>query len=585
MRWDERAGGAAGGDDPEGVGRLWDAVAAGEGGRAAEADAGLARTIGALHALDARSVPGPDPGFVRRLRATLVAPRGGAELRVERAGEIGSRAGQARGVDQPASWIGRAEGPTGARGLLRRRFGSEIAAAALILVTLGVGLIGWRLAAGFRQGAPVEGGTACAERVAPRHQAEIVAAAGEPPVGPAAPTPPAPLAPPIGEVDGATWEEMRDLMFDAVRCAEAGDGRRLLSLVSDGFLRREFGGRPAALRDLLGPSPEPAAVAALGDRLAPLAVPVWRGSGRLPDGRIDARYSEPAVEGAFDANPVRLLRVVFVREDGRLLIDEVEVVDPRPATPSPDEALPSASGVALIEAVAGDGSRRIEASRITLAPGEAWITGEDGGAARYVESGALTVRPVAGGDEPYRVEVGEAIQLGGEPHELVNDGVGPAVVLQAVVDLGKPGSGAPDGGVEVLGTLVVEPLVPGPFLLSVREETIAPGEALSSTGRDGWELLLVRSGELTVTAAGGEAAVGRGGPAAGSGAELEPTRERQRLADGEPVVLVAGDTVTERPGVDIGGESAELDPVVLVRVELSPTEVGEAEATPAGPGA
>ena len=145
--------------------------------------------------------------------------------------------------------------------------------------------------------------------VEPRSQAELQALAGRPIdsiVIPASPAQPAPWSRGDTLGDGIVDTPIAPLLAtvrEALACARAHDSRWLYALYSDDFLRRTLGSNMMA-ED--------------GEGLP--ALPVWRGSWQLRNGRIGAVFSEPATS---DAPPARQpVYFVFVWNGDRWLIDD-----------------------------------------------------------------------------------------------------------------------------------------------------------------------------------------------------------------------------------------------------------------------
>jgi hypothetical protein len=145
--------------------------------------------------------------------------------------------------------------------------------------------------------------------VEPRSQAELQALAGRPVdtlIIPASQPQPAPWT----RAD-ANWDTNDEppiapflaTVHEANACAEAYDNQRLYALYSGDFLRRTLRSN---------------AVAEDWEGLP--AIPVWRGTWQLKNGRIGVVFSEPATS---DAPPVRQpVYFVFVWNGDRWLIDD-----------------------------------------------------------------------------------------------------------------------------------------------------------------------------------------------------------------------------------------------------------------------
>ena len=107
----------------------------------------------------------------------------------------------------------------------------------------------------------------------------------------------------MGTTDSGTISAQWRVVSQAVKCARASDAPRLYALYSDDFLRRSLGAAAA-----------PVNVAGLP------AVPVWRGSWQLGDGRVGTVFSEPQPStGPGRAKPIYF---VFVKVGDRWLIDD-----------------------------------------------------------------------------------------------------------------------------------------------------------------------------------------------------------------------------------------------------------------------
>ena len=156
-------------------------------------------------------------------------------------------------------------------------------------------------------------------RSEPRSQAELLALAGRPVdsiIIPASRAQPAPWNRGDTLSDGIVDAPIKPFLAtvrEAIACARAHDNRRLYALYSDDFLRRTLGSN-----------------AVVGDWEGLPALPVWRGTWQLKNGRMGAVFSEPAL---IDAPPVREpVYFVFVWNGDRWLID-----DAIPFTPREDE--------------------------------------------------------------------------------------------------------------------------------------------------------------------------------------------------------------------------------------------------------
>lgn len=340
MAMDER-------EDPHGardaaeVGRLWDAAVRGRP-VAAEGDGldpTLVETIRRLHARDA--TPGPSPATTARIWEELMdgTVRGVAAT---------GRAGTLRAVPngRPPAVPPVAGGrPRRAR---RRSPLAELATAALVLLTLGLGIAGGRLlgedagrdGGGARRvgvaggpdapgslGAPgatadVPAAEAC--RVAPRTVAEIrrlneQAAEAYAQSFERRPVP-LPTGPPA---DAETVAAVERTMREDAACAAAGDQLRAAALRTNGYLLRSFAAN--------GPIPE-AELAALGTPTPDADVLPWElipgePVRVLPDGLVGAPVKPRDHPDGFEWAPEQGLFLVFARVGDRYLLDdEVPIV-------------------------------------------------------------------------------------------------------------------------------------------------------------------------------------------------------------------------------------------------------------------
>lgn len=131
------------------------------------------------------------------------------------------------------------------------------------------------------------------------------------------------LPPAGGPVDAATLAAVTATQREAIACANGGERWRVLSLYSDGFVRRilaDNAARGVSLRQLFGDlnPPRPPARANWS------ALTEVRDARALPDGRVGL-FVTVSADAALDAFEIDF--VWLVEQDGRWLIDGFEVVD------------------------------------------------------------------------------------------------------------------------------------------------------------------------------------------------------------------------------------------------------------------
>lgn len=160
-------------------------------------------------------------------------------------------------------------------------------------------------------------------RVAPPLPSRLRALAASPPPATPASDDPDFVPPTGGPVDAATLAAATATQREAIACANGGERWRVLSLYSDGFVRRilaDNAARGVSLRRLFDDLNPP----------RPLARENWsaltevRDARVLPDGRVGI-FVTVSADAALDAFEIDF--VWLVEQDGRWLIDGFEVVD------------------------------------------------------------------------------------------------------------------------------------------------------------------------------------------------------------------------------------------------------------------
>lgn len=336
--------------------RHWDAAVLGrsdaEGADEAAPDPTLVETIRRVHALD--FTPGPSGAVSERIWEGVM---GGTSAGPGAIGRVGAARGMADGGRLAVVSGGRRRVRGAGRG---RSPLAEVATAALLLLTLGLGVVGPRLAdrdggndgqgtvgvgIGEARGTPPTVGQPVRVdecRVEPR-SVESLRRLEAAATGPEAPDPfdatPGSL-PDGGPVDDATVARLNATLREQFACAEIGDELRAAALLTDAYLVRAFVTYgPPTTADLAGIATPPTGTT--GSWLFGSRVDV-AGARRLADGRIGAVVMPPTSTGRGQTPGYYL---IFVERGDRFLIDEERsiagLVAP-PATPTGALDVPAA---------------------------------------------------------------------------------------------------------------------------------------------------------------------------------------------------------------------------------------------------
>ena len=332
--------------------RFWDAAVRDHPARVADPngngpDPSLVETVRRVHALDAAR--GPSAALAARIweRTLADATRQAAASPRPLANAVSN--GRAIGV-VPA--------PLAAERRRRRSPVAELATAAIVLLSLGLGLLGGRWMDGGTGdgGLPGFGAPGTADpaadapapeecRVAPRSREEVLALLGDP-AGRTVESDvsePIPAYEPIASLprgvpaEAGTISLIRATIRELNACENADDLFRGFALVTDGFLRSRPGGpgEVGAAADMLATPPSPRPV---GERSL---MPTVHDVRLLADGRVGAVVDGVATVAWPDSGTT--LWFVFVRQGDRYLLDEVREVgaSAMPSSAATVEASPS----------------------------------------------------------------------------------------------------------------------------------------------------------------------------------------------------------------------------------------------------